>query len=880
MVALALALPAWAQANTLVLVEASDALFQQPSLIEAELRPALRKGVHLGFPIPPPGLSLGPHARYPFESGVPTPFSLAYSPIFPIPPELPSPFPWPYRYELRVGEGETAVEIKLPTIGFLLDVIMLRVEADHPGASVVVDGLQLVVPPASGVGGFAPEPVSAGGAAASLRVLSLQGPVLRDGFTLTGSVTFFFDEPLPRWAKLSMSLRTQIDTELGTDLDRDGVPNQEDNCPSVANPDQADGELGVEGMPTPDGVGDVCDNCPTGFNPDQADPDGDGIGDACDNCPADCTPADPNSDSCANPAQSDSDVDAGGAPLPDAVGDVCDNCPFRNNPGQSDGDENGVGDACELSGAGLQTAPAAPAAPAGGALFFLSAVESAAALAANEFDVQIVCGGNDLARANLGVRLPPALTFLDVDFGSTPGAPMTGCALDFTTFGAQMRWDCDLASGLNEARIDRFQTQAFGPEILVPGGVDSDLFILSLVGNLDAGLGQRVICSAGEDPVSVGRLVLGNLPPGAVPTITTDGLAAYPLDPLVDAEDGPVATPDLEFYTGPAEGSEEFSLRLSPAIDDVTGFARRQVTLRSGDSATDPDGRLIHRIAFGIQRTGATAPDQMSFGGCSNVDTSLGFAVRTCGASSDLGPSVRRSALTGLPGDAYVVLPNTPGAPAALAPNTLYVVLTGAITQPGAPPATADALNALGLRSLLGVLTLQNGAEGSTLRFVFDGVTDLPGVSDVIVPVAGDPIALSQVRLVDGFDADGDNDGDLIGNNSDNCANFTNFDQRNDGSIQAVGQNLDTIGNACTCGDGESDNSTRPGSVFLEDDLEACQAALAGAPIDAQARQRCSVTGGTELDIRDILTLQLRLSPEPPSDVQIRQVCQPAAVPQ
>jgi hypothetical protein len=178
------------------------------------------------------------------------------------------------------------------------------------------------------------------------------------------------------------------------------------------------------------------------------------------------------------------------------------------------------------------------------------------------------------------------------------------------------------------------------------------------------------------------------------------------------------------------------------------------------------------------------------------------------------------------------------------------------------------------------VLTLQNGAEGSTLRFVFDGVTDLPGVSDVIVPVAGDPIALSQVRLVDGFDADGDNDGDLIGNNSDNCANFTNFDQRNDGSIQAVGQNLDTIGNACTCGDGESDNSTRPGSVFLEDDLEACQAALAGAPIDAQARQRCSVTGGTELDIRDILTLQLRLSPEPPSDVQIRQVCQPAAVPQ
>jgi hypothetical protein len=208
------------------------------------------------------------------------------------------------------------------------------------------------------------------------------------------------------------------------------------------------------------------------------------------------------------------------------------------------------------------------------------------------------------------------------------------------------------------------------------------------------------------------------------------------------------------------------------------------------------------------------------------------------------------------------------------------VVLTGRFTQGDAPPATADSLNERFLRSLLGVLTLQNGAEGSTLRLVFDGVTDLPGVTDVVVPVDGDAIALSQVRLVDGFDADGDNDSDLIGNNSDNCANFANADQRNDGTVLAVGQDLDTIGNACTCGDGETTNSVRPGSVFLEDDLAVCQAALAGAPIDAQARQRCSVTGGTELDLRDVLTLQLRLSPDPPPDVEIRQVCQPAVVPQ
>jgi len=56
------------------------------------------------------------------------------------------------------------------------------------------------------------------------------------------------------------------------DLDGDGIPDAEDNCPTVPNADQADGDG--------DGVGDVCDNCPLAFNPDQSD--GDGVGDVCD----------------------------------------------------------------------------------------------------------------------------------------------------------------------------------------------------------------------------------------------------------------------------------------------------------------------------------------------------------------------------------------------------------------------------------------------------------------------------------------------------------------------------------------------------------------------------------------------------------------------
>jgi dockerin type I repeat protein/thrombospondin type 3 repeat protein/matrixin len=73
-----------------------------------------------------------------------------------------------------------------------------------------------------------------------------------------------------------------------------------------------------------DSFADPIDNCPLVANEDQADTNGNGIGDACETCP---------------PGVADSDGDG--------VCDPDDNCPTTRNSNQADFDGDGIGDACE-----------------------------------------------------------------------------------------------------------------------------------------------------------------------------------------------------------------------------------------------------------------------------------------------------------------------------------------------------------------------------------------------------------------------------------------------------------------------------------------------------------------------------------------------------
>ena len=144
------------------------------------------------------------------------------------------------------------------------------------------------------------------------------------------------------WQQNDLSVATDLDIYgsllpwVTEDDDGDGVNNLTDNCVAISNASQADADQ--------DGFGDACDICPDGN--DGVDQDLDGTPDDCDPCPYNPIPdtdgdgycgTDDNCVDIANADQSDTDYDG--------VGDVCDICPGGND--NLDDDSDGIPDDCE-----------------------------------------------------------------------------------------------------------------------------------------------------------------------------------------------------------------------------------------------------------------------------------------------------------------------------------------------------------------------------------------------------------------------------------------------------------------------------------------------------------------------------------------------------
>jgi hypothetical protein len=470
------------------------------------------------------------------------------------------------------------------------------------------------------------------------------------------------------------------------------------------------------------------------------------------------------------------------------------------------------------------------------------AVPTAASAQSNvtAVDLTLRCGPDDVAFANIGIKVPSSVTAIDY----------AGC--DDGASGSPQR-DCASGDAVGST-VDPLGSFTLGPATTPPSvvahpGVPDDIMIITLAGS--GGTGGNLLCQGNDpNPVSLGPLNITNLLDQSV-TITTEGFDQFSpeLSLLVEPGGTGIPTPQVQTISGPA--NPELVVELSPALDDLTGTLRSQITVQSDN--------LIDEIAFGI--TGY-AGAFMTFGDC-RID--LGGGQSGCAANVDLGPGVDPASPT------HTLAPS-PSDPTFVG-DTLYVRLKGQIPQ----GFFDTSLNHSGQKMLLGVVEYDVAGSPPSLTFTGAGQLLGGGPSDPpIVLTDGTALPATTVQLIETGDGDEDADGDMIGDDGDNCPKIANFDQSDVGGRFLASS--DGIGDPCQCGDFFGDGIVgEVPAVTTEDDLQGCAEVLAGAAVDPADAARCSVTGDKTVSLLDLIVLDAEQAGMPlPAGVTIEQVCLPA----
>ena len=423
------------------------------------------------------------------------------------------------------------------------------------------------------------------------------------------------------------------------DTDGDGISNEEDICPLLANPSQilptfyadtdndglGDPAVFVEACEAPLGyVANANDNCPDFTSSDVTDTDGDGIGDQCDDDDdgdgvpdaEDCSPLNPRFRE-SGTYYADFDGDGFGDPdssmvacsQPDGyVLDNTDNCPTVSNADQLDSDNDGIGNSCDPSVVGRQD-------------FWLEAEcaevgsgwQQRTGLEASRGDYVVWPSGNS-------TNTPPEDVAANrVRFtvkGAQPGAyhiyarmlAKDGGSDSFwfrINGGEWVRW----AGGITQAPTFEWNELLGSPFVLPDGTSTIDIAYREagvLLDKIHVGKEDQLPTGTGQPAVNCGDIV--NEPPVAVATATPDS-GLEPLSVRLDASqssdpDGVLIAYDWTWKDGGkavgiqpqvifAAGTYNVTLTVT---DENEGTATDVVTVRVDRDDTDSDGDGIRDV--------------------------------------------------------------------------------------------------------------------------------------------------------------------------------------------------------------------------------------------------------------------------------------------